>query len=355
MKYVEFANEIFTMNQFEKFYKKCYFEHFEGAKNNIPFSNSEFEEIVKSHYPEKYVNSCELTYLPEEFMDESQFISGNEKNNIIIMKHNRYTPVFYHKHSFFEFIVVLKGTCEHYINNTTITIKVGDMCLVPPNVYHSLSVFSDCVVLNVLIRRKFFENILFEFFDDDNAFSNFIKHALYNNKFDNYLSFHTDNDEDITALILDMYIEYQLNERFSKQIIENECVIVFSKLQREQCVEEKYGEVINTDIDFSNELIRYIDINFADVTLEEVASHFNYAPAYASKKIKQTLGCTFNEILRKIKINKAKQLLVNTGKSIIYISEYLGYRNSENFIRIFKRETGESPVQYRENKKGRYR
>ena len=53
---------------------------------------------------------------------------------------------------------------------------------------------------------------------------------------------------------------------------------------------------------------------------------------------------------RQLKITWAKQLLLETDKTIAQISEDLGFVEDSYFVRIFKQETGETPLKYRKRK-----
>lgn len=72
---------------------------------------------------------------------------------------------------------------------------------------------------------------------------------------------------------------------------------------------------------------------------------------YCSKYIKKCTGSTFSQLLKKVRFQKATELLINSNLNIRSISDTLGYENPENFIRAFKKEYHLSPTQYRLNHK----
>ena len=90
------------------------------------------------------------------------------------------------------------------------------------------------------------------------------------------------------------------------------------------------------------------DINF---NLNSLAYAFHTNHAYLSAFFKEKLGINFTDYIRKIKTDKAKELLETTNDTLSEISEQLGYSNSTVFIRNFKKETGQTPNQYRESRK----
>ena len=71
---------------------------------------------------------------------------------------------------------------------------------------------------------------------------------------------------------------------------------------------------------------------------------------YLSKYIKDKSDMTFSDIVRNVRLKKARALLKNTGMTVDNIADSVGYQNVEHFIRLFKKKYGMTPVQYRTSK-----
>ncbi|WP_342575026.1 helix-turn-helix domain-containing protein [Paenibacillus sp. FSL M8-0142] len=82
------------------------------------------------------------------------------------------------------------------------------------------------------------------------------------------------------------------------------------------------------------------------VTLEEIAGYLNLNASYFSRLFKRETNQNFIEYVNMVKLEKAKQLLQKSNKSIEEISDYLGYANKSYFIKLFKREYGKTPSEY---------
>ncbi|MBN2353729.1 MAG: response regulator transcription factor [Spirochaetales bacterium] len=92
----------------------------------------------------------------------------------------------------------------------------------------------------------------------------------------------------------------------------------------------------------------YTERNFQkNVSLNDVASFVALSPKYLSRLFKAATGTGFNEYKIELKINKGKELLRTTALNINQITDELGYLNTESFIRIFKKVTGETPTEFR--------
>ena len=93
----------------------------------------------------------------------------------------------------------------------------------------------------------------------------------------------------------------------------------------------------------------YINENYhRDISLEEVSRSVDISSYYFSKLFKEETGENFIEYLTAIRIEKAKELLHHRENSIKNISIETGYSDPNYFSRIFKKQVGITPTEYRE-------
>ncbi len=83
------------------------------------------------------------------------------------------------------------------------------------------------------------------------------------------------------------------------------------------------------------------------IGLEEVAEHLHLNASYFSRLFKKETGETFIEYVIRTKMERAKELLDQTSHPVVKISELLGYDNQSYFIKLFRGVTGMTPVDYR--------
>lgn len=86
--------------------------------------------------------------------------------------------------------------------------------------------------------------------------------------------------------------------------------------------------------------------------LEELAASINYSVPYFSAMFKKAVGESFVQYLTRLRIEKAQLLLLTTDHKTLEIAEAIGFENYRSFNRIFKKETGVSPSDYRRNATG---
>lgn len=94
-------------------------------------------------------------------------------------------------------------------------------------------------------------------------------------------------------------------------------------------------------------MLNYIQNNYQDVTLDDIAQHFHLSEPYVSKYIKDKSGKTFGEHVTNTRLKRAKTLLKNGNMTVENIAYNVGYQNVEHFNRTFKKVFGKTPIQYR--------
>ncbi|MNI15646.1 HTH-type transcriptional regulator YesS [compost metagenome] len=85
-----------------------------------------------------------------------------------------------------------------------------------------------------------------------------------------------------------------------------------------------------------------------DLSLDLCANRLGYHPDYIRGVFRRETGVNFSDYLSSFRLQKAKELLVDTELKISEIAERLRYNNSQNFIRYFRKQEGMTPGQYRE-------
>ena len=83
------------------------------------------------------------------------------------------------------------------------------------------------------------------------------------------------------------------------------------------------------------------------IYLEDLCKLLLMSPTYFSSVFKQMTGKTFTEQLNSIRINKAKEMLMDHSKTVSMIALELGFTDSAYFDRVFKKEVGISPGKFR--------
>ena len=97
--------------------------------------------------------------------------------------------------------------------------------------------------------------------------------------------------------------------------------------------------------------IKFITNNFnKNITLKDVSDEVFLSQNYLSELFKKETGEGFYEFLSNYRVKKAKELLITTNFKIYEVAEKVGYNDSITFGRAFKKITGTTPNNFRNNK-----
>ncbi|SEF78442.1 two-component system, response regulator YesN [Eubacterium ruminantium] len=137
--------------------------------------------------------------------------------------------------------------------------------------------------------------------------------------------------------VMNMNSYEQLYEWFSSKIT-NVCHNILTKKEE------------NT-VDIIKNAQEYIAKNYSkDLILDDVSKELQISPYYFSKLFKKRTGSTFIEYLTNMRMEKAKELLRNTAKSMKEICLEVGYADANYFSRTFKKNVGVTPSEYKDGK-----
>ncbi len=93
---------------------------------------------------------------------------------------------------------------------------------------------------------------------------------------------------------------------------------------------------------------KYINEHMAEeISREEIAAYVSLSENYLSKIFKKETGYSISDYVLLRRMTQAKTLLIETTYSVSEIALAVGYSNSAYFIKMFKREVGKTPNEYR--------
>nr|WP_154984376.1 response regulator [Paenibacillus xylanexedens] len=110
-------------------------------------------------------------------------------------------------------------------------------------------------------------------------------------------------------------------------------------------IRERREQQGNTPI---GEALAYIETHLGEpMTMRELADSLHLNSSYFSVLFKEQVGLNFSEYLMRKRVQRAKELLVQTNLPISEIAERVGYQTDKYFIKVFKSLENISPSKYR--------
>ncbi|NJD01604.1 MAG: response regulator [Ruminiclostridium sp.] len=172
---------------------------------------------------------------------------------------------------------------------------------------------------------------------------------------------------DIVCIIISAYddfkyaqqaIEYGVRRYLLKPIDLNELTELFLSIVHEEI---KHGQNLNKfggrhDVfdentvsnTLINKAVQYIKQNCeCKMSLGEISEYLYINPAYFSSLFKKNTGQNFVDYVTKVKLEKAKELLLKSDYKITEIAENLGYDDYTYFCKVFKKAENVTPLEFR--------
>lgn len=100
---------------------------------------------------------------------------------------------------------------------------------------------------------------------------------------------------------------------------------------------------------YVGECKNYIAVNiFKRISIRDIAEELNLNAIYLERIFKEEEEVTIGQYIQREKIKRAKNILKYSDRPLPEISDYLGYSSQSHFGKVFKKETGMTPRQYRD-------
>lgn len=136
-----------------------------------------------------------------------------------------------------------------------------------------------------------------------------------------YLQKEKHTQQPFESLLLDVYNKYLKDKPGSKRKVPNWA--------------QELKEIIQDHIDTS-------------LSLKELSKGLSISPSYLSREFSKYFeDLSFGDYIRKQRIEKAIELMQNRSYSLTEIAYLTGFSDQSHFTRIFKKNTGQNPSEYR--------
>lgn len=266
--------------------------------------------------------------------------------NVELNNGQRYIRLYPHFHDFFELECTILGKCLHTVENKEIEMQAGDIVIVPPGVWHTVYAYPNSITINIKVRTSTFEQTFLNILQNDTVLSDYFSKVLHNQNYKNSLTFHCGQDSFLFDQILYMYTQQQEGKAYANRMIESLLGTFFTYL-----IQNYTGQMAFSDREAATDLRmlkieKYLRLHYRTATLASTAAHFYLSPPYLSAYIKKHAGLSFSQILRGIRMEHACLLLQNETRKVDDVCESVGYKDTTQFIRTFKKIYGLTPKQY---------
>ena len=261
-----------------------------------------------------------------------------------IWEERKGAPDVPHRHDFYTVLLIKKANGEHTIDFNAFPMSGNEVFFVGPGQVHQ-----------IVEKEKSFGFVFMfslEFLTRNNVPLNFIEDL---NLFNDYghtppLPLHQDELEKLTGFCIQMKELYDAPVKFIDQALgsllqlflincNNLCTLSFDNTQNR--------EAGNTILKNFKQLVNNKYSEWHGTT--EYANELNVTPDHLNRVVKSLSGKTAKDYIQSRIVVAAKRLLYFSDESLKEISWELGFSEPANFSAFFKKSTGKSPSEYRNN------
>ncbi len=240
-----------------------------------------------------------------------------------------------HSHSYYELLLITKGRATHFLENDPKTVEKQSIVVVRPNITHQMVQLNNytCEHLCISISETLFNELC-------NSVSKKLVDQFQSSNFSPYIHL-TDSDFQYILHLTDNINTLQDNSSTTTLLIKQMVFNILCNFSSSPQHNQEFPAWLQ------NFLQKLSEPAFFVQPLSKLYKYAPYSQSKLSSYFKTYVGTTIVSYLTKKKINYACNLLQNTNFSVLKISVMLNYDSLAHFNRMFKKETGKTPREYR--------
>lgn len=256
----------------------------------------------------------------------------NSHLEISLRNHKKGPVVPSHWHDYFEFEIVTEGLYRHTISGKIHSVERGSAWIMTYLDYHSVDSLEDSSLINISFTSK--------------EISSEILSILLSSPGGFLCKF----DEKTTKLIISMCEkakqELEGKDLFWKNsvkgLVENIIIETIRKSGVSSLQSGKKTPVLLQSV------ISFINTEYNnDISIAAAAKKFAISPGRLGLLFSKNFGISYNEYVNRVRLRHACNLLSSTELSAKQIAFECGYRSTEYFFYVFKKELGTTPGKFR--------
>lgn len=257
-----------------------------------------------------------------------------------------------HTHDYLELGYIVSGNFTQVIEGRQITFHKHELCLIDTGSVHYDLLEGDAEVLFFGISNRLFD-IVSQGGAQESGLMDFLRTSLLTQKASNqYLLFkpdtkRTDTEERMSDLIKILVSELRIGDVGSDYIVFGLVLRLFQMLTTEYEFTLTREQNSKRSQMVGDEILEYIQEHFQDISVAKLVEEFHYNEDYFNRLILKRKNMTYSEYVQSLRLEHAKELLLQTNMSVDEIVHECGYQNKGFFYRLFQKRYGMTPAAYR--------
>ena len=316
------------------------------------FTEDSLSFILDSYYPEKEEGREVLTFIGPK--DLGYLCMDKEESDKILERKSM------HRHNFYELMYVADGRLYQNIENTRHLYPKGSCCLMNMNIRHLEEFDEYCRVIFLEFTQEYILNLLQfpsvftgKLTPEYEMVRKFFLHELDKEEASQraYIDFIPMKETKVVHDCFDK-IALGLQARTPKSNFQ----IAGAMIEMLSALFDKEAYT-NTPVAFGNtserelfdQISSYIREKDGQVRRKDLEKKFSYSGDYLYKTVEKYTGLSLYEYSTKFTMEKAGELLLDSDLTVAEIMERIGFSNRTQFYRLFQKNYGMTPREYRKS------
>ena len=263
---------------------------------------------------------------------------------ISLRTHTRFIHFPEHTHDYVEVVYMCSGSTTHIVNGKTIRLNQGELLFLGQSARQEICrAEENDIAVNLVVLPEFFKEALSTIGEEATPLRRFLLDCLFGqNTGPGYLLFQVADDVPIQNLVENLIHSLMYDTPNHRKVSQMTMTLLFLQLlgHTDKLAWDSQEETIL-------QVLRYVDGHYVDGSLQEAAGMLHCDISSLSREIRRKTGKTYTELVQEKRLNQAAFLLRTTERKVEDIALAVGYENISYFHRIFRREYGLSPRQFR--------
>lgn len=292
---------------------------------------------------EIYVQSKGNVFDSKKLLDSTKLIT--------VRPHTRFVAFPKHTHNYVEVIYMCSGQTRHYINGEEVLLKQGELLFLGQSAIQEIdAACENDIGVNFIILPEFFDQSLKMIGEEESPLRDFIIGCLRgeNLKGIGYLHFQVADVLPVQNLVENLIWTIMNNQQNKRSINQTTMGLLFLQLLNYTDKIATGGR--QTEEDIVLKILRFVEENYKDGELTDLAESLHYDLYWLSRMIKKRTGKTYTELVQQKRMQQAAYFLRNTDMSVADVGNAVGYDNLSYFHKIFRKQYGISPKQFRDRR-----
>ncbi len=274
-----------------------------------------------------------------------------EQGKLIEMRpHTRFAHFPKHSHNYVEMVYMVSGTTRHIVNGNEVILRQGELLLMNQHATQEIyAAGENDIAVNFMILPEFFDTTLLMLKGSNSMIRDFLVDCLRSTSGHvDYLHFEVALVLPVQNLIENLIYELLMTKSHDNQLNQTTVGLLFLHLLGYTDYLTIGGDRFEDEV--MMKVLGHIEEQYKDGELSDLCLQLDIDLYTLSRIIKRRTGRTYTELLQEKRLNLSAFLLETTGLPITDICADVGYNNFSYFYKIFKKQFGLTPKEYRKQK-----